>query len=406
VHPVAPLVSCALWLAAPPATSRVGVVWHDQATVAHDARQRLVRALLEDVGLPREAIVPEADLRARVAVAYGFSSDLADRAALLDVALTGAAASYRAGEIEAATTALERIEASLRADPGIAAAAPLMVRAAVLRAQIAWTQGDDEAVEAALGLAVALDPDRHLSTRRVPPPIARVHERLRGDALASSASWEPITVVGAGADVQVDIDGRPSPGAVPPGEHFVVVRRPGFPPVAALVAAGGRVTLPSGERPLIEPGLPRDRAAAEAVCEAADVERILLARQRGFRVAVQAYACGQGFGAARFSDDDEPAAIVATAAGDLGDARLSGRLHLDAPWPAVVRAALEPAGPVSGPDRGPDVVPPKPWFRRVWVWALVGGVVAGAVTTGAVLGTRSPSKTLQVDTDTFTNPPR
>jgi hypothetical protein len=159
----------------------------------------------------------------------------------------------------------------------------------------------------------------------------------------------------------------------------------------------GATIEPSREPAIVEPGLPRDRATAEAICEAVDLDRILLARQRGGRVAVQPYACGVGFGGTEFSDDLEIDGLVVASAGAAGDARAAGRLHDDAPWPV-------PADDVDpGPTRPPDgtTPPPKAWYRRAWVWVLIGGVVAGGVTTGAVLGTRASSGGIEVDAPSF-----
>ncbi len=401
MHPVGLLTALTL-LAAPPAGGRVGVVWHDQATVRHDARQRLVDALVDRGGLAPESIVVDADLRGRVAVAHRFSPDLADKAALLDVTLTGAAASYRAGEVEAAATALGRVESSLRSDPGIAAAAALMGRVAILRAQIAWTRGDDAAVDEALGVALTLDPEGRLSTRTVAPPIVAAHTRLAAALEADRARWVEITADGVTGPVAIEVDGRPSPGPVPPGEHFVVVRRPGFVPIAALVRTPDKVAVPPTSTEVVRVGLPADRADAEALCEAVEVDQLLLARQRGRRIGLQGYVCGEGFAPAEFSIDESPDDLVAVVLAANAGPDVQARLQSSRPWPAIETPLEGPAlGPEGPSDGGGEVVGPKPWFRRVWVWAVIGTAVAGAVTTGVVLGTRPGPDRLQVDTDTF-----
>jgi tetratricopeptide (TPR) repeat protein len=57
-----------------------------------------------------------------------------------------------------------------------------------------------------------------------------------------------------------------------------------------------------------------------------------------------------------------------------------------APLPAVTLEP-EPATPASAPVDEPEA---KPWFKKWWVWAAVGVVVAGGVTTAVLLTGKEP----------------
>lgn len=61
----------------------------------------------------------------------------------------------------------------------------------------------------------------------------------------------------------------------------------------------------------------------------------------------------------------------------------------------VVARVASPERPLALPVRGAPL-PPQPWFKRWYVWAAVGAVVAGAAISGIVVGTaeRAPKGTL------------
>jgi hypothetical protein len=184
---------------------------------------------------------------------------------------------------------------------------------------------------------------------------------------------------------------------VPPGDHIVVVRRPGAQPAAAIVATSWNVPLP---QVVLGPGLPRNRNAAERMCDALELQRIVLARRRGDRIGVQGYECGEGYGPPWFGD--VPTLAQGAAAG-LGVGVVAGfdgdvaAIASARPWPKpAVAAATKP---------GADAPPPKkPWFRRAWVWSLIGGLVVAGVVTGAVVGTRRADGGVAVDSDSFLRP--
>lgn len=379
--------------------SEVGVVWHDQATVADGARQRLLRAIAEEAGVLPEDIVDDAVRRARQVVAHGVPRAQAEQAESLDAALVDAATQYRTGALDAATATLDGIAAAVKTDPILPGAVGILWRAHVLRAQIAGTRGDDEGVSAALLAAIALDPEARPSTRRVPPAIVGRHAELLAEALADRAQWASIEVrVKGGAAAQVEIDGRPQLGPVMPGPHLVVVRRPGRAPIGREVEAGAELLVPD-EPPEIEDTPPRNAQEAEKICEVTALGRLVLARERDGRLGLQAYVCGEGFGEPWFGNPGEAASGgLARVLTGPPEPETIARVFGDALWPAPVRA-VDARSPTDGPvDRTP---PPKAWYRRWWVWALVGGAVAAGVTTGAVLGTRSDSPSISVDADQF-----
>jgi hypothetical protein len=59
----------------------------------------------------------------------------------------------------------------------------------------------------------------------------------------------------------------------------------------------------------------------------------------------------------------------------------------------------------GGKKAAVDDTPKKPWYRRAWVWVLIGGVVVAGVTTGAVLGTREPDRRIVANVPDWTMPP-
>ena len=248
----------------------------------------------------------------------------------------------------------------------------------------------------------------------MPPAIATLHGEVQAEVLADRDAWLPIEVQapeGTGP-VIVELDGRPGRRRVPPGEHWVVVRRPGRPAVGFVVEAGGRVRVPDQVEQVLA-GLPVDREAAETICRTVDVERLVLAEARDDRLALEGYACGEGFTPTWYSEPwtlgarpvgPPPIELEAGASIVLGEPTedtidLTGsRLAARSPWPEPT-----PEPDEIGRDDGPIVEPPpkKPWFKRVWVWSLIGGVVAAGVTTGAVLGTREQPAEIRVDVETF-----
>ena len=98
----------------------------------------------------------------------------------------------------------------------------------------------------------------------------------------------------SGESFAVEIDGVPGQRPVPPGEHLVVVRRPGVPAMGGVAHTDAPWPLPDAE-PVLRPGLPADREGAERICTSAELDVLVLARWRDDRLGLQRYACGEGF---------------------------------------------------------------------------------------------------------------
>lgn len=388
-------------LAAPPSEVRsVGVLWHEQATVDPALQQRLIEAITEALEIDPAGVIPDAIPRARRLVAYQLQPERIEELGRLHRRLRDATFRFRAGELMPAWDQAAGVLEGLRADPLLPGAATLAWRAHLLRAQVSWTQADQGTTDAELRAAIALDPAARLTTRRVPPDFADRYEAQRTAILGDPGSWETPRV-DAGGDARIEIDGEPGLRSVPPGEHFVVVRRLGAQPWGVVMAADGTVNVPRAET-VIATGLPRHRKEAQLFCDRLETDVLVLARQRDERLGLQAFDCGDGYADPWFSlPTPEPEAVqdgVRLALGlsargatfDEGIARVASR----EPWPEPEpELGLTPEGTQPG-DRGTDK--PKPWYKRAWVWVIVGAVVVGGVTTGAVLGTRDADQVYKV----------
>jgi hypothetical protein len=302
---------------------------------------------------------------------------------------------FRVGEFDAADAEAELVIDGIRQNPVLPGAASLLWRAHLLRARVAWNRADQERVEAALRAAVAVDPAARLSTRRVPPDFAALYERISREVRGTS--WTTPDLGDLDEEDLVEIDGQPGLRAVAPGEHVLVVRRPGRAPVGTLFVAGSPIRIPESPE-VISSGFPSSVEKAEELCDQLGLTDLVLARQRDDRLGLELYHCGQGYSEAWFGFADETAAdgLPVVIDAPIADAQFSV-LPSDDPWPAP---AVEPL-PIEGPiDDGPKVAK-KPWYKRAWIWVVVGGVVVAGVTTGAVLGTRPPDQVYRVNSPDF-----
>ncbi|MEM9460361.1 MAG: hypothetical protein AAGF11_39685 [Myxococcota bacterium] len=379
-----------------------GVVWHDQATVAPGLQQRLANELASARGVDPSQVL-DAPAVAAGRVAQTVARARVEQGVTWHDQLEQTVRAYRAGELEQAQAGLTTLLSQVRADPVVPGAATVAWRAHVLRGQLAWAQGDTQGLDAAVAAAVALDPGATLSTRQVPPPVAEAYERQRAAIEADRARWPTLEISSPRQGPwAVEIDGVPGWRSVPPGEHLVVVRRPGRVPVGAVVDPSVPWSIPEAPA-VLEAGLPRTREAAQQVCEHAALGWLLLVRVRDGRLGLQRYTCGEGFGPPWYQQRDG----VPPGLGQMLEVPEQGWsaepvLHREDPWPR-----LEPA-----PNAAPAVVmmlpdgsarTPRARLRRAWPWLLIGGVVAGAVVVGVVVGT-DPGANLAVDGNSFLRP--
>lgn len=380
----------------------IGVVWHDQATVAPDEQQRLADELVVVGAIDREALVLEASAVAAARIALELPRVRVEEGIAWLARLDDAVRAYRAGELERAQEGLEALLGRVREDPVIPGAAVVAWRAHVLRGQLAWAQGDTAGLDAAVAAAVVLDPQARLSTRQVPPSVAEAYERQRAAILAEASRWPSLSVTTeSGEPFAVEIDGVPGQRPVPPGEHLVVVRRPGRAPVGAVVESPGSWSLPQEPR-LLEPGLPRTREAAQRLCRSASLSWVLLARVRDGRMGLQRYTCGEGFGPAWYEQHDGIAPGLRRML-EVPEQGWEARpvLHRSEPWPPV--SPRPSAVPLLMTVADESTRTPRARLRRALPWLIIGGVVAGAVTVGVVVGA-DPGANLAVDGNSFLRP--
>lgn len=384
-----PLALALVALLAPAPADGVGVVW-SEATVDPLLGQRVLDAVEGAVG-SRTRVIDRADTAARLVIAYEVDRAMVERQRQRLDSLEAAETAHRGGDAAAARAGVDAVLVSAREDPAVPGLVALLVRAHLLRAHILWTEGDAASVDVELSIAITLDPDARASTRRMPPDLVARHEGLRAATLASRDQWVAPTVV-LGDDAAIELDGRAGSRPVPPGEHVVVIRRPGAAPVGAFVTT--EWTPPAADV-LLAAGLPDDADDAQRICDALGLRQVLLVRTRRARAAVQEYRCGDGFAAAWYGapEDLDDGVLVADAA-RLGPHGGTQTLSRDAMWPV-------PPPRVDPGTTNPIDDQPRPWWKRGWVWGLVAAVVVGGVVTGAVLGTRPGEDGYVVDGDSF-----
>ncbi|MCA9708092.1 MAG: hypothetical protein KDK70_19730 [Myxococcales bacterium] len=379
----------------------IGVVWHDQAAVPSSVQQRLVDDLLSVTGAEREALVLDAAGVAAARVAVELPRERVREGVAWQARLDDAAGAYRGGELEQADAVLVELLDRIRRDPTVPGAAGMAWRVWVLRGQLAWTRGDAPGLADALAAAVALDPRATLSTRQVPPPVAEAYQRRQAEVLAGEDRWPSLQVSApTGEPFGVEIDGVPGWRPVPPGEHVLVVRRPGRAPVGAVVPTGAAWSIPADDA-VLEAGLPQSREAAERICQSVGLRWIVLARHREGRVGLQRYACGEGFGPVWFEQRDGVTPGLAQLLRRPEDGWVAAAvLHRDAPWPDVEPLPAE--GPTWMLDDSSTVVA-RQRLRRALPWLLIGGVIAGVVTVGVVVAGDARAD-LAVDGNSFLRP--
>lgn len=357
--------------------------------------------------------------------------------AMLDTLRGALAAGLAAYESLDPTTARERLEAvtaALEADGRLVEAAPDLLDAAVYLGLAALGLGDRHAADLAFQRAIRLDPARPLRPGRFSPAVEEAHALARIRLAAVRPSLLRVAAVPEEVDLYVDGVYRGStPLAVEPlapGQHLLFAQAPGvgavtrqvrateFGPdilelaVPAGAAATSLVTV-AGSLVSAEPQAPLAPAAARALAAVLGATRLFLVWLEG---AMEGFHAAAGV-----VDLDTGAWLARGPIGEAGEAAALGGLvadWLDAP-PRVDRAAL--AGPSLSSDwrqpasrtaagagdevQGPVGVDPAltlpapastpgerdrpgsvPWYRRWYVWVLLGAGVAAGVAAATAGG--------------------
>lgn len=401
VRAVAFAVSLAL--AGPaPSSETVGIAWYRKATVDDAAQQRLEDDVRDVLEVGAGGVLPDAVGLARRMVSHEIPIEEIDELADVEGRMKRGNLRFRVGEFDAADAEAELVIDSVRQNPVLPGASSLLWRAHLLRARVAWTRVDDPdaranapGVKASLRAAVTVDPTARLSTRRVPPDFVAVYDAIAREV--RSTAWITPDFGDLGEDDLVEIDGQPGLRKIAPGEHIVVLRRAGHPPVGALFTAGSPVRFPVSSEAI--PDLfPADREAAERLCDKLELTQLVLARQREDRVGLEIYRCTEGYSPVWYGfSGDTPADGLPVVAASLEFDGTKSVLPSDDPWPVPEAETPTNLDPI---DRPPEVAK-KPWYKRAWIWVVVGGVVVAGVTTGAVLGTRPPDQVYTIDGDAF-----
>jgi hypothetical protein len=312
---------------------------------------------------------------------------------------------YREGRFDAALVELTAALTTLHDHPALPGAAASAREAHLLAAKIAWARADRTAAELALGEALRLDPEAQLSVREAAPELVARYLELQTQLLAGREStWMQPTITlatlaeagveGPRADdldspiLEIEIDAVPGLRPVPPGPHFIVVYRDGHEPVAAWHdVANPWVLAPAKPRLADDP----DQTMAE-VCEVLGLDILILAERRDALVGLQALRCGVGLGPMWSGPPEQLQAGVARALAGPFD---GDGLTLMGEWLVEVHTPLTPT----------IVDPPRPWFRRGWIWGTSAGVTAaivGGVVAGVLLSNReSPPPMLDIDSNDF-----
>lgn len=385
---------------APSQPSAIAVHWQlrsDQGPPDDSLRVSVREQVAARDGRPVAAVQDRALARARVAVAYELPAALGERHRLLRRELDDADAAYREGRFEHARATLTQVLEQLHEAPELPGAAASAREAQLLTAKLAWADGQLELAELALTAALRIDPEAQLSVREAAPELVASYYAIQTTLLAGrEQEWiVPQLSDSSDSEVSVEIDGVPGLRAVPPGSHFLVVRRDGHEGVAAWRSVDQPWALPAArERISDAPVLTVE--TIEAVCEALALEVLLLAERRDRQLGLQAHRCGVGFGP-RWTGPREALAdgIRVALDGPFADAASS----LADEWPGTLIEEA-PLGPEPIDD-----VPPRPWYRRGWIWGTSAGAVvaiAGGVAAGVLLGAREPPpSTLDIDAGKF-----
>ena len=357
-----PSVGAALWLLLQPLLP------------ASDASPPAFALFWQPPGAPPEAI------RAREAFGKAIASrrgpQPVDRAATrtqpmeLRGRLAAAMQEYRAfkfAETAAACSELVRaVEAAGGGDLDARALADVYLYRGLARLELGQaTEAWDDVVR-----SVRIDATRLVDPAEMPPRAAAMFKRALGEvATAPHAQLD----VRAPADAQVLVDGHTvsGPAAVALGPHLVRIDAPGFEPWAGAVAV-------TAAQQVLEPPLrawqPPD---PDALVDAARATGVV--RGRVVLGAVRRKADGWRFLARVI---DLPGGQTVSEEAMLGESAAEHTVG------TVLSHLLDPA--VAPPRRDPPPMAESPaWYKRWWVWAIVGGAATGFAIAIAATGSSS-----------------
>ncbi len=360
--------------------------------------------------------------------------------AMLDALRGALAAGLAAYESLDPTTARDRFEAvaaALEADGRLVDAAPDLLDAPVYLALVGLGLGDQRGADLAFQRAIRLAPARPLRPGRFSPAAEEAYALARIRLATLRPSVLRLAAAPEGVDLYVDgvYRGRTPLAIEPlaPGPHLLFAQAPGLgavtrqlqttdlgPDILTLTvpagpAATSLVTLAAGLETAETPA-PFPPAEARGLAGTLGATRLLLVwlegTRQGFRAAAGLVdldtgawlardALGEAAEAAvlgtRVADwfDTVPRADRAVAAGPplLSDWRAPSAVAPDSTGGtgqgAAAPVGLAPAPAVLGlpsatgaRDRGPG----RPWYRRWYVWLLVGAGLAAGAAAAAVVG--------------------
>ena len=409
--PIASAIVCAIAVAIP-RTARgdgtgivaVSVSPTDRSTVA----AALARAISEDH--PRR-IVADAVSEARAAVAGGAVpiEALARFKRVRDVIDEG----WRAYLRVSFDFALSRLAAARTdAEPLVAlpGGAELYADASLRLGIVLGQLGRTADAQAAIALALALDPERPITIAEFPPDVVGAVDAVR--ALVRPTRDVEIATAPAGA--QVIVDGKdlgvaPLHAPLAIGQHVIVARAPELVPHAQALAVDDHTSRVDLElEPDVawtqlgegaHPGLAdaAEQELADATLRFGDLDQIVLVadsdRRGGEALLVQRCA---GLPA-------RCTAIVELGYGDRSGLDAAAR----AAWKAVRTAELRYPPSVLGDPRvaGERVVHHCTVCRSPWLWGGIGAaVVAGAIVTIAIVSQTRPAPIVSTNPGSFLGP--
>ncbi|HLG18198.1 MAG TPA: PEGA domain-containing protein [Bdellovibrionota bacterium] len=283
-------------------------------------------------------------------------------------------------------------------------------------------RGDSKKGEEYIRQMIVLDPKRkthELPSSEFPPKIVRLHRQLAKQVLAGPQATVSVRTEPKGATVFFDaVQQVPSPSDVanvPAGEHFLLVEKSGFRPYAQRVEVRGGKSSVDVE---LEPWMFLSPYAFERRRDPIVLNQLAqLGQDLGAHVLVLGQMTTKPDGnltiAAQLFDTrskefsmiggvESPPSEMKKAARALADQLLKnltdhGLVIAQLSIPSDLKGT---EGGSEGPATLPKVESGNPFYRQLWFWAIVGGVVAGGV-GGALLlngsGTDSSKNILVVD---------